>query len=93
MDDEIHKNYLEARRKFRNGELPSYSTGMFNNELTAGYGTLNEFGYFEFPLPVPIGFEKVFNQQEYLKFLENEFNKNEKDAHNEVGVFIGEKEL
>ncbi len=41
----------EAYRRYRNGEAPSFSTGICEF-LTAGYGHLDAYGYYEFPLNV-----------------------------------------
>lgn len=42
-------NEIEACRRWANGEDPDFSTGICSS-LTAGYGKLDENGYFEFPL-------------------------------------------
>lgn len=39
----------EAMRRYLSGEKPFYSTGICES-LTCGYGKLDEYGYFEFPL-------------------------------------------
>jgi hypothetical protein len=39
-----------ALKKYRDGEKFYLSTGI-GEEITAGFGTLDEYGYFEFPLP------------------------------------------
>lgn len=39
----------EAVCRWNNGEQPSFSTGICEN-LTCGYGTLDNSGYWQFPL-------------------------------------------
>lgn len=39
----------EACKRWANGQDPNFSTGVCG-ELTAGYGELDEYGYFEYPL-------------------------------------------
>ena len=39
----------EAKRRWEDGELPSFSTGICGS-LTCGYGKLDDYGYWEFPL-------------------------------------------
>lgn len=39
----------EARKRWRNGEAPGFSTGICDS-LTCGYGELDPCGYWEFPL-------------------------------------------
>jgi hypothetical protein len=46
----IEDAYLEAIRRFESGEKPGFSTGICES-LTCGYGTLDDLGYWEFPLP------------------------------------------
>lgn len=43
---------IEAIERWEAGETPCFSTGMCDT-LTAGYGELDECGYFEFQLPYP----------------------------------------
>lgn len=52
MADEAHKNEIEAYRRYEAGEKPYYSTSFFTEEITAGYGFLDDFGEWEFPLNV-----------------------------------------
>lgn len=40
---------VEAVRRLKGGEKPTYSTGICG-ALTCGYGKLDENGYWEFPL-------------------------------------------
>lgn len=44
------ENKLEAIRRYEAGEEPSYSDDSDNP--SAGYGRVDEGGYFEYPLPV-----------------------------------------
>lgn len=50
-EESIAVKSAEAIRRFRDGEKPSYSTGICES-ITAGYGRLDQYGYWEFPLPV-----------------------------------------
>lgn len=42
---------MEAYRRFKDGVVPTYSTGICES-TTAGYGKLDDNGYWEFPLYV-----------------------------------------
>ena len=50
-DYEWWQNHARALIKYRDGEKPTFSTGICGS-LTAGYGRLDELGYWEFPLYV-----------------------------------------
>jgi hypothetical protein len=50
-DEQFEENKKEAIKRFENGERPSYSTGICES-VTAGYGRLDDYGYWEYPLPV-----------------------------------------
>ncbi len=51
--EDLHKRLeAEALRRFFAGEEPTFSTGTCEF-LTAGYGEISEFGYWEYPLPAP----------------------------------------
>lgn len=39
----------EALKRWESGEKPTFSTGICES-LTCGYGKLDEYGYWEFPL-------------------------------------------
>lgn len=47
---QLSQNELIAIQRYQMGEDPSYSTSIAD-ELTAGYGELSEYGYWEYPLP------------------------------------------
>lgn len=44
---------LEALKRWEAGLDPYFSTGYACGELTAGYGALDAYGYWEYPLPGP----------------------------------------
>lgn len=50
-DEEYYDAMSQAYVWYREGKLPSYSSGICES-LTAGYGRLDELGYWEFPLNV-----------------------------------------
>lgn len=50
-DEQFEKNRQEAYRRYEAGEKPSFSTGICES-ITAGYGRLDEYGYWEFSLYV-----------------------------------------
>lgn len=45
-----NENAEKAYAMWEEGIEPSFSTGIADRELTCGYGKLNEYGYWEFPL-------------------------------------------
>ena len=47
-----------AQDKFKSGQKPEFSSGICGS-ATAGYGSLNSFGYFQFPLYVNQETQKV----------------------------------
>lgn len=57
------KNILTAEQRHKLGEPCGYSTGI-DDSTTAGYGELDEFGFFEYPL--------VVNQKDYSIIYSNE---------------------
>jgi len=46
-----NREELEAIRRYQNGEKLSFSSGIADDEITYGYGKLDNNGYWEFPLP------------------------------------------
>lgn len=44
------ESQIEAIRRFEAGEKPGYSSGI-DEALTCGYGELDDYGFWEFPLP------------------------------------------
>ena len=50
LNDGLCAAHKEAIRLFKSGEKPCYSTGVCD-QLTCGYGVLDKYGYWEFPLP------------------------------------------
>jgi hypothetical protein len=46
----IHFREVEARRRQAAGEKPCVSTGI-HGRLTYGYGMLDQFGFWQYPLP------------------------------------------
>ena len=50
-DSQYEENKERAYLRFRNGEEPSFSGGICGT-VTAGYGRLDLYGYWEFPLDV-----------------------------------------
>ena len=63
MDKYDYGMYITCMRHVK-GEAPKFSTGLCGG-ITAGYGELDEHGYWEYPLPYPI-------IQEILKGVDNE---------------------
>lgn len=51
----------EALKRWEAGKMPTFSTGV-GDELTCGYGALDEYGYWEFPL---------YPAEKYLKLTTN----------------------
>lgn len=47
----MHDDVIEAYRRFNNGEIPYFSTGICES-ITAGFGECDEYGYFQYPLVV-----------------------------------------
>ncbi|CAM0067906.1 hypothetical protein VPHK406_0270 [Vibrio phage K406] len=50
-DEVYYEAMAQAYVWYREGKLPTYSTGICGS-LTAGYGRLDELGYWEYPLNV-----------------------------------------
>lgn len=48
-EEQIAINEAIAIERFNKGEKPTYSTGICDN-ITCGYGELDQLGYWEFPL-------------------------------------------
>lgn len=54
------------------GEQPTYSTGICEN-ITCGFGRLDEYGYFEFPLTMEE--DKIVIEPFLTEFIRKEFEK------------------
>lgn len=50
-DVEWTENCEKAKQMYKEGQPPSYSSGICES-ITAGYGRLDEYGYWEYPLMV-----------------------------------------
>ena len=54
IDVEVYEqNKLIAIKKYKDGVKPLYSKDISDNN-TAGYGKVDNYGYFEYPLPLDI---------------------------------------
>lgn len=62
-DDEYFKAQYIAYQKYHNNEPPNWSQGICGS-VTAGYGKLDEYGYWEFPLNVVMFKGKPFIDKE-----------------------------
>ena len=49
--DHEDRDTREAFRRYLKGEQLSFSTGAFCEMLTAGFGRISDYGYWDFPLP------------------------------------------
>lgn len=49
--EQLTKNEHIAFQRYLKGEKPAWSTGI-DGGMTAGYGRLDQFGFWEYPLPV-----------------------------------------
>lgn len=55
---EYSEDQKEAIRRFKAGEKPYYSSGI-DESITCGYGDLDDYGFWEFPLPDKYWKEKL----------------------------------
>ena len=53
----------EAVTRFQQGQKPSYSTDIAEN-ITCGYGEVDEYGFFDFPLPKQYWDKKVLEYEQ-----------------------------
>lgn len=57
-EDQYKENQKVALDKYKSGEQPTYSSGICDS-LTAGYGRLDYYDYWEYPLPVNQKTQKI----------------------------------
>jgi hypothetical protein len=86
----------EALRRWESGEKPSFSTGICES-LTAGYGKLDDHGYWEFQLPYPAE-QWMTNRQKQMTLWESVVvvsdrihnRRSEQDVFNKLIEEVGE---
>ena len=61
----LYVNTEEAYKRLAKGEQPGYSTGICEG-ITAGYGNLDESGYWEFPLVIDEETNDVMSWEDYV---------------------------
>lgn len=61
----LPKGLQEGYKLLSEGIEPTYSTGICDC-VTVGYGTLDEYGYWEFPLSLNEDTERYLTLEEYL---------------------------
>lgn len=63
--EQLPESLKEGYILLRKGYEPSYSTGVCGS-LTCGFGDLNDYGYFEYPISVHETEDRYLTLEEYL---------------------------